>query len=115
MKRGFAGAAALESDIVKRHVAAGKHRDVDVAIDHQFEAGDGADLRFHRGDARQSAVEQPVTLPRIRPINTTPSSSAATGIPSRFIPWAIGNDISGSGSKAWFEAETSGGHPRPAN
>ncbi len=32
----------------------------------------------------------------IRPISTTPRN-AATGVPRRFIPWAIVNDISKSG------------------
>ena len=55
---GSVGAAALQADVVKRDVAAGKHRDVDVAVDHQIEAGHGADLRLHRL-AQGIAVEQP--------------------------------------------------------
>ena len=47
-QRGVGGAAALQPDVVKRDVAAGKHRNVDMAIDDQVEPGDGADLGFHR-------------------------------------------------------------------
>ena len=47
-ERGVGGAAALQPDVMKGDVAAGKHRDVDMALDHQIEAGHGADLRLHR-------------------------------------------------------------------
>ena len=45
---GIGGAAALQPDVMKGDVAAGKNRNIDIALDHQIEAGDGADLRFHR-------------------------------------------------------------------
>ena len=48
LQRGVGGAAALQPDIVKGDVAAGKHRNVDRALDHEIEPGDGADLRLDR-------------------------------------------------------------------
>ena len=36
------------SDVMKRDVAGGEHRNVDWALDHQIEAGDGADLGLYR-------------------------------------------------------------------
>ena len=65
--------------------------------DDQVEAGHGADLRFDRL-AQGVAVEQARRCPD-RPISATPKI-AATGIPRRFIPWAIVNDI----SEVWLNA-----------
>ena len=47
-QRGVGGAAALQPDVVEGDIAAGEYRDVDRALDHEIEAGDGADLRFDR-------------------------------------------------------------------
>ena len=93
LQRGLGGAAAFQADVVKRDIAAGKHRDVDAAVDDELKAGDGADLRLHRLAQASRLRNQDVAN---RPISATPSN-AATGIPRRFIPWAIVNDISGSG------------------
>ena len=93
LQRGVGGAAALQPDVVKGDVAARKHRNVDRARHDQIEPGDGADLRLDRL-AQRVAVEEPGGP--IRAITATPNS-AAIGIPRRFIPWAIVNDISGSG------------------
>jgi hypothetical protein len=57
-QRRVGGGAALQPDVVERDVAARKHRDVDLAVDHELEPGDGADLRFHRLSQRV-AVEEP--------------------------------------------------------
>ena len=57
-QRGVGGAAALQPDIMKGDVAAGKHRNVDIALDHEIEAGHGADLRLHRL-AQGVPVEKP--------------------------------------------------------
>ncbi len=57
-QRGVGGAAALQPDVMKRDIAAGKHRNIDAAVDHQIEAGDGPDLRFHRLPQR-IPVEKP--------------------------------------------------------
>jgi hypothetical protein len=52
------GAAALQPDVMKGDVAAGKHRNVDMALDHQVEPGHGADLRLH-GVAQGVPVQEP--------------------------------------------------------
>ena len=57
-QRRVGGAAALQADIVKGNVAAGKYRNVDVARDHQIEPGHGADLRLDRLPQR-IPVEEP--------------------------------------------------------
>ena len=48
LQRRVGGAAALQADIVEGNVAAGKHRNIDGARDHQIEPGHGADLRLDR-------------------------------------------------------------------
>ena len=58
LQRLVGGAAALQADIVKGNVAAGKYRNVDVARDHQVEPGHGADLRLDRLPQR-IPVEEP--------------------------------------------------------
>ena len=57
-ERRLGGAAALQPDVMKRDVASGKHRDIDVAVDHQIEPGHGADLRLDRL-AQGVPVEEP--------------------------------------------------------
>ena len=58
LKRGIAGAAALEADVTEGNVARRQHRDVDRACDTEFEPGDVTDLRFDRL-AQRVAVDEP--------------------------------------------------------
>ena len=57
-ERRVGGAAAFQPDIMKGDVAAGKDRNVDVALDHEIEAGHGPDLRLYRLPKRVP-VEEP--------------------------------------------------------
>ena len=93
-ERGVGGRRALQADVVKRDVACREHRDLDAALDHEVEPGHGADLRLDRL-AQGVAVDQPGG--RDQATSITPRN-AATGVPRRFIPWAIVNDISGAAS-----------------
>ena len=74
---GSAVAAAFQPDVMKGDVAAGKHRNVDRALDHQIEAGDGADLRLHRL-AQRVPVEEPgrSRSGRSAPRRATPRSAS---------------------------------------
>jgi hypothetical protein len=58
LQRRIGGTAALQSDVMERDVASREDRNIDAAVDDQFEPGHGADLRFHRA-LQRVPVEKP--------------------------------------------------------
>ena len=111
LQRRLAGAAALEADIMKRDIAAGKHRDVDTAVDDQFEAGHGADLRFHRL-TQGVPVEQPGHRDQADQHNAeTAPRSASRGV-SFLGPSSM--TYPELGSKAWLRLKRQAGVPARA-
>ena len=57
-ERGVGVRPAFQTDIMEGDIAGGEHRNIGRALDHQIEAGHGADLRLDRG-AQGVPVEQP--------------------------------------------------------